>query len=220
MYLKIFSAWAFLFVYKRIKIIVGLFIVMIIAYFSLLDSSQTYYNIANNDYGIKKVLKNKYKNDNGYFFMDLSNENKKILHFYVSEDLNQQFQFAHLKKYKLFYIQDKKTKNEIFEIELFNKNKKTMIKNIYNSYLNNSESWRELNKENETSYISYFTNNNSKNILFTDFFYELLTVMTNEKSFNDISDLLNSISQKTTCQKHEILLNVSSDQTRISVLCK
>jgi len=93
-----------------------------------------------------------------------------------------------------------------------------MIKNIFNSPLNNTNSHLSLTKN--KSYITYFNNNNNQKILLKKFFNELLITLTNEKNEHKISSLLNDFQTLTICNKHEVLLNVSNEKARISVLCK
>lgn len=215
LYFKIFSSWLFLFVYFNIKIILSVIVSLVIVYSLLIDSSVTYRNIENNDHIIKNVINKTYiENDDDSFIFDISNKNKQRLQFFVNEELNKNFQLSHLENYQINFINEKE--KYIFEIEFINPNTNIFVNNIYNSKLNSNQS--KIEKE---VYINYLVDENKNNISFNNFFYELLKVMTNKKEIKKISNLLNNMNKENIlCKKHDILINVSNNNGRISVICK
>jgi hypothetical protein len=216
-YFYIFIAKTYLFLLKYLKIIFITIIFLFIAHLVLKDNTQTYTNIQTGNADIKKVLSNKYNKNNGLLVVDMSKEGSKNIKFYISETLNNKFQFKHLPKYNISY-KNFENKN-VFEID-FEKDITTsniFVNNIFNSYLNNNKKVPSL--ENKNDYIIYFENNEEN--YFNDFFYKLLVIMNNENENKkrELFDLINDNVKPQKCSKIEVFFNINESKGRISLVC-
>lgn len=213
-YIKIFSAYIFLYCLKhKLKLLLG-FIILIFINILLIDSEQNYQNISNINKKINNKLDGQYVNFNENFI--IKSKDKKTQTLFVGEEINEHLFFNNMKKYNISYSNEPMN---VFEIDFINKNNKIFIKNLYESYLNNDKQ-HDYSFLEDDYFINYLSHKNLNNLTLNDVFYKSLIIMNNSKNNDNLLHIINYLNKsEIICDKYDILINVKLNNTRISVLC-